>query len=47
MLKSGWLGVGLQMEINANGYSHVTSPVQSLRVEHVDLGAGWYDSAES
>jgi len=47
MLKSGWLGVGLQMEINANGYRHVTAPVQSLRVEHVDLGAGWYDSAES
>jgi hypothetical protein len=47
MLKSGWLGVGLQMEIYANGYRHVTAPVQSLRVEHVDLGADWYDSAES
>jgi len=25
----------------------VTSPVQSLRVERVDFGAGWYDSAGS
>jgi hypothetical protein len=46
MLKAGWLGVGLRMEIYANGQRTVTSPVQSLRVEHVDFGAGWYDSAE-
>jgi hypothetical protein len=37
MLKMGWLGVGLRMEIYANGQRTVTSPVQSLRVEHVDL----------
>jgi hypothetical protein len=47
MLKAGWLGVGLRMEIYVNGQRTVTSPVQSLRVEHVDFGAGWYDSAES
>jgi hypothetical protein len=47
MLKSGWLGVGLQMEIYANGQRTVTSPVQSLRVERVDFGAGQFDSAES
>jgi len=47
MLKMGWLGVGLRMEIYVNGQRTVTSPVQSLRVEHVDFGAGWYDSAES
>ena len=35
MLKAGWLGVGLQMEFFANGQRTVTSPVQSLRVEHV------------
>ena len=47
MLKTGWLGVGLRMEVSVNGQRTVTSPVQSLRVEHVDLGEGWYDSAES
>jgi hypothetical protein len=47
MLKSGWLGVGLRMEIYVNGQRTVTSPVQSLRVEHVDLGADQYDSVES
>jgi hypothetical protein len=47
MLKSGWLGVGLRMEIYVNGQRTVTSPVQSLRVEHVDLGAGRYESVES
>jgi hypothetical protein len=47
MLKAGWLGVGLRMEIYVNGQRTVTSPVQSLRIEHVDFGAGWYDSAES
>jgi hypothetical protein len=47
MLKAGWLGVGLRMEIYVNGQRTVTSPVQSLRVERVDFGAGWYDSAGS
>ena len=47
MLKAGWLGVGLRMEIFANGQRTVTSPVQSLRVERVDFGADQFDSAES
>jgi hypothetical protein len=47
MLKMGWLGVGLRMEIYANGQRTVTSPVQSLRVERVDFGADQFDSAES
>ena len=47
MLKAGWLGVGLRMEIYVNGQRTVTSPVQSLRVDRVDFGAGWYDSAGS
>jgi hypothetical protein len=34
MLKPGWLSVGLRMEICVNGQRTVTSPVQSLRVEH-------------
>jgi hypothetical protein len=47
MLKIGWLGVGLQMEICVEGQRTVTSPVQSLRVDHVDLGADRYDPIES
>ncbi len=47
MLKAGWLGVGLRMEIYVNGQRTVTSPVQSLRVECVDFGADEFDSAES
>jgi hypothetical protein len=47
MLKVGWLGVGLRMEIYANGQRTVTSPVQSLRVEHIDFGADEFASAES
>jgi hypothetical protein len=47
MLKAGWLGVGLRMEIYVNGQRTVTSPVQSLRVEHIVFGADRYDSAES
>jgi hypothetical protein len=47
MLKMGWLGVGLRMEIHASGQRTVTSPVQSLRVEHVDFGADQFDSAEN
>jgi hypothetical protein len=46
MLKVGWLGVGLRMEIYANGQRTVTSPVQSLRVERVDLGADRFDSRD-
>jgi hypothetical protein len=42
MLKMGWLGVGLRMEININGQRLETSPVQVLRVEHDNLN---YSSA--
>jgi hypothetical protein len=37
MLKMGWLGVGLRMEININGQRLETSPVQELRVVHDNL----------
>jgi hypothetical protein len=47
MLKAGWLGVGLRMEIYANGQRTVTSPVQSLHVERADFGADQCDSIES
>jgi hypothetical protein len=47
MLKLGWLGVGLRMEIYLNGKRTVTSPVQSLRVERVDFGADQFYSIES
>src|SRR5262244_807931 len=47
MLKAGWLGVGLRMEIYANGQRTVTSPVESLRVDRVDFGADQFDSVES
>jgi hypothetical protein len=33
MLKMGWVGVGLRIELCANGQRIVTSPVQSLRIE--------------
>jgi len=46
MLKAGWLGVGLRMEICANGRRTVTSPVQSLRVERPDFGDGQFDLIE-
>ncbi len=36
MLKMGWLGVGLRIEICAGGQRIVTSPVKSLRVEPGD-----------
>jgi hypothetical protein len=47
MLRAGWLGVGLRMEVYANGQRIVTSPVQSLSVEHVDFDDVQFDSAES
>jgi len=47
MLRAGWLGVGLRMEIYANGRRTVTSPAQSLRVERADFGADQCDSIES
>ena len=47
MLKAGWLGVGLRMEIYANGRRTVTSPVQSLRVERADFGDVQCDLIES
>ncbi len=37
MLRLGWLGVGLRMEICVNGKCVATSPVQELRVEHESL----------
>ncbi|HZN11850.1 MAG TPA: hypothetical protein VFC61_09230 [Blastocatellia bacterium] len=33
MLKMGWLGVGLRIEVCCAGQRIVTSPVQSLRIE--------------
>jgi hypothetical protein len=47
MLKAGWLGVGLRMEVYVNGQRTVTSPVQSLRVECFDFVADKFDSVES
>jgi hypothetical protein len=32
--KAGWLGVGLRIEMGVDGKYLLTSPVQSLRVEH-------------
>ena len=46
MLKSGWIGVGLRMEIYANCRRTVTSPVQSLHIDRVDFGADQFDSTE-
>ena len=34
MLKIGWIGVGLRMEICAGGQRIITSPVQELSIEH-------------
>jgi hypothetical protein len=36
MLKMGWLGIGLRIEICAEGQRIVTSPVKSLHVEHAE-----------
>jgi hypothetical protein len=47
MLKVGWLGVGLRMEIYVNGQRTVTSPVMLLRVERDDFGADQFDSVDS
>jgi len=47
MLKVGWLGVGLRMEIYVNGQRTVTSPVILLRVERDDFGADQFDSVDS
>jgi hypothetical protein len=47
MLKMGWLGIGLRMEIYANGQRTVTSPVQSLSVKSVDFDADQFESAET
>jgi hypothetical protein len=47
MLKMGWLGVGFQMEILANGQRTVTSPIRSLRVERIDFDAVQLDSTLS
>ena len=46
MLKMGWLGVGLRMEIFANGQRTVTSPVQSLRVEQAFIKQDLFDFGE-
>jgi hypothetical protein len=47
MLKLGWIGVGLRIEFYVNGKRTVTSPVQSLRVEHIEFGADQSDPVES
>ena len=44
MLMMGWLGVGLRMEVYSNGQRTVTSPVQSLRIEHVNFGIDLFDT---
>lgn len=36
MLKMGFVGIGLRIEICSGGQRIVTSPVKSLRVEHAD-----------
>ena len=46
MLKMGWLGVGLRVEIFANGQRTVTSPVQSLRVEQASIRQDLFDFGE-
>ena len=33
MIKMGWVGIGLRMEIQAGGRCMITTPVESLRVE--------------
>jgi hypothetical protein len=33
MLKMGWIGIGLRLEILLNGQPIITSPVQALQVE--------------
>jgi hypothetical protein len=40
MLKLGWLGIGLRIEIYANGRHILTSPLQSLQVSHPSVDAG-------
>jgi hypothetical protein len=45
MLKMGWLGIGLRIEININGQRLETSPVQELRVEHDSLEHSAIDSS--
>ena len=47
MLKMGWLGVGLRMEIFADGQRTVTSPVQSLRIEQASIRQDVFDFSES
>lgn len=39
MLKMGWIGVGLRVEICYNGQRIVTSPVQALGIEHAEAEA--------
>jgi hypothetical protein len=39
MLKVGRLGVGMRMEINANGQYLMTTPLESLRIVRVNLDA--------
>jgi hypothetical protein len=33
MIKPGWIGLGLRLEIRVNGQAIITSPVQAIRVE--------------
>jgi len=37
MLKLGWIGLGLRMELSVNGHHIATSPVEELRVERSSL----------
>jgi hypothetical protein len=46
MLKMGWLGVGLRMELNINGRCIVTSPIQELHVKHQSLIRNYSNSCE-
>jgi hypothetical protein len=36
MLKMGWLGIGFRIEFYSGGQRIVTSPVQTIRIEHGD-----------
>src|SRR5262245_55868559 len=47
MIKIGWLGVGLRMEIYENGHRKITTPIQSLRVRRIDFGDDQSDSTGS
>jgi hypothetical protein len=39
LLKVGWIGIGLRMEIFTNGRRIITSPVRDVTLEHASAGA--------